>query len=92
MNGWGEPPIKAARGIIVFVSHLVEGFVIAGGIRLFQLYLKSLGLLEDKLFDEYPIRWLIDLLDGGILAVFVVWGIVDFFRAHGAERRTADEW
>ena len=28
------------------------------------------------------LRWLIDLLDGGILAAFVVWGIIDFFRAH----------
>ena len=80
MNGWGEPPIKAARGIIVFVFHLVEGFV------------KPLGLLEDKLFDEYPIRWLIDLLDGGSSQCSWCGGSWTSSVPMGAERRTADEW
>jgi hypothetical protein len=57
----------------------------AGGIKLYQLYLSRIGLLDEKLFDQYSIRYLIDLLDAGIFAAFVIWGVIDFFRAHRAQ-------
>lgn len=59
--------------------------MLAGGIKLFQLYLSGIGLLDEKLFGQYPIRYLIDLLDAGIIAAFVIWGVIDFFRAHRAQ-------
>jgi hypothetical protein len=86
---WTEPPVKAARGIVVFLSHFCEGVVLAGGIKLFQLYLSRIGLLDENLFDQYPIRYLIDLLDAGIFGAFVIWGVVDFFRAHSAQEEDA---
>ena len=76
-----EPPIRAARGIVAFVSHLAEGFVIGGGIKLFQLYLMLIGLETTLIWDVLPVKFLFDTLELGVISVFVVWGIIDFSNA-----------
>jgi hypothetical protein len=47
-------------------------------------------MLDEQLFDQYPIRYLIDLLDAGIIAAFVIWGIVGFFKAHRAQEEDVE--
>jgi hypothetical protein len=82
---WYEPIIKAARATIVFLSHLLLGAVILGGIRGFQWWYNFVGAKSGLLWGAVPLEWLFDGLDFGIVVLFVFWGLIDANRAFRGE-------
>jgi len=51
-------------------------------IWLFERFVHSLwGSAEPLLFDRFPIRYLFDAMDGGVILVFVCAGVIAAIRA-----------
>ena len=70
-----ESLFKAFRAAVVFVGHALLAVVLLTGIWGVELYIHYLwGAREPLLFDRLPLKYLFDLADITVLAVFIFWG------------------
>jgi len=75
-QSWQEPVVKAGKATTVFLSHLILGSIILGGIRAFHWWYKLVGAQDGLLWNKVPMEWLFDTLDFGILCLFIFWGLI----------------
>jgi hypothetical protein len=77
-----EPVRRASRAAIALVCHTALAALVVVAIKLLEWLLHFLwGATDPLLFDRFPIRYLFDAMDGGVILVFVCYGIIEAFRA-----------
>ena len=85
---WYAPLITALKAAIFLAAHLLLAAGLIGAVWAIQWLLAEAG--DPKLFDWIPLRYMFDVMDAGILAVFIWYGVggaIDVFRAGRAARR-----
>lgn len=76
---WWLPFIKALKIACYLGAHLLIALILIAGIEVVQSLLLRLG--DPKLFDQIPLRYIFDVMDLGLLVIFVVLGTVQAFVA-----------
>jgi hypothetical protein len=74
---WYAPLVKAGRAGVYFFAHVLLASALIGVIYLIQLLLVTIG--DPKLFDWIPLRYIFDAMDIGILAAFILFGIIEAY-------------
>lgn len=76
------PAYQAIRAAVAVISHTAACAVVLIGIWLIEQLLHLLwGTHEPLLFDRFPIRYLFETMDGGVLVVFACAGVIAAIRA-----------
>jgi hypothetical protein len=78
---WYAPLVSALRAAIFLAAHVLLAATLIGAIWVIQWLLADAG--DPKLFDWIPIRYMFDVMDAGILAVFIWFGVkgaIEVFR------------
>lgn len=74
---WKTPFQKAALAGAFIIAHLMVALLFVGAIYLIEELLERLG--DPKLFDRFPLRYIFDAIDLGILAVFGFLGLIEAY-------------
>jgi hypothetical protein len=72
---WYRPFKKAFRSGCYLVAHAMIGLLIVGLFAAIQRAIMWDG--DPKLFDFFPLRYIFDAVDIGILAVFLTFGTIE---------------
>jgi hypothetical protein len=72
---WSRPFKKAFRSGCYLVAHAMVAILIIGLIAAIKRALMWDG--DPKLFDFFPLRYIFDAADIGILAVFLIFGTIE---------------
>jgi hypothetical protein len=76
------PVLRAWRAAVVLLCHTGLAALVVICIKALEWLLHLLwGTGEALLFDRFPLRYLFDAMDGGVILVFVWFGIVEAVRA-----------
>ncbi len=81
-----EPIVKAIRAMIVMVCHTAVAALIVTGISHFEGYLHHLGSQHGRdmlIFDRFPLRYLFQAIDVGVIAAFGFQGMREAWQAFG---------
>lgn len=81
---WKEQWTRAINWASFLAAHGAVTLVWLGVFYIIGLALKWVG--DPKLGDWFPIRYIFDAIDGGVLLVFVIFAIVEAGRLLQAER------
>jgi hypothetical protein len=74
------PIARVKRAAIVFLGHLLLCVLVVLAVFVIELLIKWLwGANEPLIFDRVPLKWLFQLIDVCILAVFGVAGTLEAF-------------
>jgi hypothetical protein len=75
-------PLKwPARAALVLLGHVGLAALILTGIWALDRYTRLLyGDEVPLLYERVPLRWAFDTMDAGVLAVFLVYGLVEAIR------------
>lgn len=71
---WYAPLKRAGEAAVFFFCHILIASVLIGCIEIIRLGLKALG--NPLLFDRFPVRYIFDAMDFGILVVFGFFGVI----------------
>jgi hypothetical protein len=88
---WREPATKTCRVVAVLVSDLVMAIFILGCVGALHQVYRIINEGQDiLLWGRIPLSWLFDSLEFGAIILFILYGLVDLYRAlRGAQNHDA---
>jgi hypothetical protein len=73
-----RPLQRASRAAVAFIGHQILGMIVIGANWLVEKFIQFLYQdSEPMLYSRFPLRWLFDTADLGVLLVFIFWGIYE---------------
>lgn len=74
--------LRAARAAVALVSHTILAALVIVAIKLLETLVHFFwNHSEPLLFDRFPLRYLFHAMDGAVLIVFSVFGVLEAVRA-----------